>query len=141
MAFTNVKSVVKVYSKKRMGSKPTSLNKTSRGHIEAVYPNGVRVHFKHAKEPFRKFGTVYSDVEYGGPGDSINLDKLENAVSRGTTFIVTGFGDGKVYQYPAGEWLDWAKENGTIRITQYQQNQEQTASIPLSLMERVDNSW
>lgn len=136
--FGKTSHVIKNYTENHMpNNEVKEINNISKGHTQALYTNGVKIHFKHSTEPFQKFPQVYQDLDYNSRGSSINKNKLEKAISNDCTFIVIGYRNGAMYRYPAQKYKEFTEKHGTIRQTQYQNQTEKTCSIPLEKMEKL----
>lgn len=137
MAFTKADPVVKKYSKTFVKEVPSNTTTPFKGHRDVKYPNGLKVRIKFAKKPFEKFPVIHDHVEYSTKGSSMNKEKLQDALDNDCDFIVVGYGDGSIYQYPADMYKEWAEEHDTIRTTQFQNEKERTYSIPLHIMQKI----
>jgi hypothetical protein len=94
---------------------------------------------------FRSFHSIYRETFEelglnvpGGPGQSMNVDLLNQAIERGKPSggceMVVVMPDGSVYSYPAEGWLNWAVGHRTIRRTMDEASTE--ASIPVKIMRK-----
>lgn len=134
----SIDSLVKEYCRMK-NEKPGSVKGRNNGRHRRLEVGDEVLRVKYSDEPFNKFSQVFADVgNYVGKGASMNKKELVKACNGDVDSVLVGYKDGRVFKMDAKRFLEWAIENDTIRTTKNQVNEEETVSVPLDIMERID---